>query len=590
MRNKPHKILKFILGAFLLCLFSTIAFTHSTFAVTTKNLSSGQLKKLASYKLGGHSQGGTVTEKYYLYTNWYGDGSTTTLVRCKRSNPTDCKNIAKGKWGHASTVYNKWGTDVVNIVDSHGSRDWCINFETGKDVDNNCAKIKPDGLSRKTTTGLLQGYTKYGNYYLRGWGNSKNKPNEIRVYNKNKTLTKIFYLPNSIDEIEGIGVDGNTGDIIFTAVIYTSRGKVLNIYQVASSVINLGSDSTETRTAEKSVVDKNPKTEEYSYESQYEYDGTVDTLFFGTLQEDGEGCGIYTVLDLVITTLTMGIGIAAAIGISISGIMYLTAKGNVARATKAKRRIYEIVIGLIAYAAIFAILTFLLPELNPELKSCKVLTTEEVAARDAARKEAREAAAKAAAEAKAKETDTTTEKTNGGNKTNADIREELARVAKELAQSKKKYLAAFESSGTKAWEAARCRVKHQCNAARREGKSCSSFVATVVRTVIPSQKKKYGGGFPTVAYPTIYNYVKNPKNNWKEISKSQAEPGDIEIQHGPKGQSDSHVSIIYAKTKSGKLKVAEASNGTSWPHLTDGNKNYHPGLKGWPKYYRYTGN
>lgn len=573
MRNKPHKILKFILGAFLLCLFSTIAFTHSTFAVTTKNLSSGQLKKLASYKLGGHSQGGTVTEKYYLYTDWYGDGSTTTLVRCKRSNPTDCKNIAKGKWGHASTVYNKWGTDVVNIVDSHGSRDWCINFETGKDVGNNCAKIKPDGLSRKATTGLLQGYTKYGNYYLRGWGNSNNKPNEIRVYNKNKTLTKIFYLPNSIDEIEGIGVDGNTGDIIFTAVIYTSRGKVLNIYQVASSVINLGSDSTENRTAKKSVVDKNPKVEEYHYTSQYEYDGVVETLFFGTLKEDGEGCGVYAVLDLVITIMTMGIGIAAIIGISISGIMYLTAKGNVARATKAKRRIYEIVIGLIAYAALFAVLTFLLPEWNPELKACTTLTEQEIAERDTARKAARESAAKAAAAAKAKETssgtqDTTAKKTNNGNRTNAEARKEVAKIAEEFAKSKKKYLAAFETTGVKSYIRKMHDKKGWGNDCNVRGESCGAFVSTVLVTAGADAKKIRTKNFADNLLP----YMKS-SSKWKKVSSPQA--GDV----GFRWYTDHWHVYIYLNSKS---KAAEASNCDTYGRIVTQNKPSH--------IFRYTGN
>ena len=70
------------------------------------------------------------------------------------------------------------------------------------------------------------------------------------------------------------------------------------------------------------------------------------------------------------TILTIGIGVTALIGITISGITYLTAKDNVEKTTKAKRRIFEIVIGLVAYAAIWGILTFLLPEFNPELKTC----------------------------------------------------------------------------------------------------------------------------------------------------------------------------------------------------------------------------
>ncbi|MBQ3297163.1 hypothetical protein IJH01_03545, partial [Candidatus Saccharibacteria bacterium] len=70
--------------------------------------------------------------------------------------------------------------------------------------------------------------------------------------------------------------------------------------------------------------------------SQSTYDNSVSTTFFGDIQDDGEGCGVYMILNLILDILTYGIGIAAIIGISISGIMYLTSKGNEANTTKAK--------------------------------------------------------------------------------------------------------------------------------------------------------------------------------------------------------------------------------------------------------------
>ncbi len=92
-----------------------------------------------------------------------------------------------------------------------------------------------------------------------------------------------------------------------------------------------------------------------------EKDTTVDTTFFGNLRDDSKGCGIYTVIIFIIDILSLGIGIAAVAGIIISGIYYLTAKGNEEQLTKSKRRIYEIVIGLAAYAVLYAALNFLLP-------------------------------------------------------------------------------------------------------------------------------------------------------------------------------------------------------------------------------------
>ena len=88
---------------------------------------------------------------------------------------------------------------------------------------------------------------------------------------------------------------------------------------------------------------------------------TLSTIFFGDIEDDGEGCGVFIVLNFILGILTFGVAIAALIGITIFGIIYITAKGNEAQTIKAKRRIVDIVIGLALYAALWAILNFLLP-------------------------------------------------------------------------------------------------------------------------------------------------------------------------------------------------------------------------------------
>lgn len=77
--------------------------------------------------------------------------------------------------------------------------------------------------------------------------------------------------------------------------------------------------------------------------------------------DDGKGSSIKDVLNLVVDIMTIGIGILGVIGISIVGVQYLTAGGNEEKTRKAKRRMFEIIIGLAAYAVIYALLKFLLP-------------------------------------------------------------------------------------------------------------------------------------------------------------------------------------------------------------------------------------
>ncbi|MBR3321398.1 MAG: hypothetical protein IKG04_05720 [Exiguobacterium sp.] len=79
-----------------------------------------------------------------------------------------------------------------------------------------------------------------------------------------------------------------------------------------------------------------------------------------------DGCATPTdILMLVVRIMTVGIGIIGAIGITVSGIQYITAGGNEEQTRKAKRRIFEIVIGFLAYVLLYAVLSFLVPDFKP---------------------------------------------------------------------------------------------------------------------------------------------------------------------------------------------------------------------------------
>lgn len=87
--------------------------------------------------------------------------------------------------------------------------------------------------------------------------------------------------------------------------------------------------------------------------------GGVETSIL-ECDEGGDG-GITHILKLVTTILSIGIGIVGVIGISVAGVQYLTAGGNEEKTRKAKRRIYEVVLGVVAYVVIFSVIAWLLP-------------------------------------------------------------------------------------------------------------------------------------------------------------------------------------------------------------------------------------
>lgn len=88
---------------------------------------------------------------------------------------------------------------------------------------------------------------------------------------------------------------------------------------------------------------------------------TVHTNFFGDIDDDGSGCSVYLITNLIIDIFSGMVGILAVIGIAIVGVQYITSKGNEQQTTKAKQRLIEIVVGVVAYAVLYSALNFLLP-------------------------------------------------------------------------------------------------------------------------------------------------------------------------------------------------------------------------------------
>lgn len=91
----------------------------------------------------------------------------------------------------------------------------------------------------------------------------------------------------------------------------------------------------------------------------------VDTAILGSGNkscDDGSGSAIRDdILKVVVNVMTVGVGILGVLGITIVGIQYLTAGGNEEKTRKAKRRMFEIVIGVMAYVVLTALLSFLIP-------------------------------------------------------------------------------------------------------------------------------------------------------------------------------------------------------------------------------------
>ena len=92
--------------------------------------------------------------------------------------------------------------------------------------------------------------------------------------------------------------------------------------------------------------------------------GGVETSILGEngcAEGTDDGSAIFSVLNIVLQVLTYGVGIAGTFAIVIVGIQYMTAKDNAGQMAAAKTRLIAIVIGLAAYAVMWAFLQWLLP-------------------------------------------------------------------------------------------------------------------------------------------------------------------------------------------------------------------------------------
>lgn len=74
-----------------------------------------------------------------------------------------------------------------------------------------------------------------------------------------------------------------------------------------------------------------------------------------------KGLDLDGILKLILNILVYGIGVAAVVGVVVAGIMYLTARDSEAQVAAAKKRLYEVVIGLVLWVAMWSLLNWLIP-------------------------------------------------------------------------------------------------------------------------------------------------------------------------------------------------------------------------------------
>lgn len=89
--------------------------------------------------------------------------------------------------------------------------------------------------------------------------------------------------------------------------------------------------------------------------------GGVETNIINCPEDASGEEQICHIMNLVVHIMAVGVGILAAIGITVTGIQYLTAGGNEEKVRKSKRRMFELVIGLALFVTTASIIDWLMP-------------------------------------------------------------------------------------------------------------------------------------------------------------------------------------------------------------------------------------
>jgi type IV secretory pathway VirB2 component (pilin) len=97
-------------------------------------------------------------------------------------------------------------------------------------------------------------------------------------------------------------------------------------------------------------------------------EGACTSILPSSWCDNKDGSGIQEVVGFIAAILTGGVVIAGTIGLIICGIMWMTARDNENQVMKAKKRMVEIVIGIVAWILMYALANLFIPKSTTDIE------------------------------------------------------------------------------------------------------------------------------------------------------------------------------------------------------------------------------
>lgn len=382
-RRRQKSLLSTLFLLSITCVFALIFLNGNT--VSALSDTHVTIKRVKTIPLAAVGNSATIAGKYFIYTDGKLNGGKTNIYRCDWPNITNCKQIIHNvDVGHANITDSVWGSQYFRVIDFHPNNSVCFDSIEAKKVSSSkCGSLPPDWDNRKKSGGNIsstkwQDLTVYGDYLLRGYASANRI--EIRKNNKEYKVLK----PSCGGELEGVFVDGSTGKIYFTTATKRKDNKYsdphnLNLYRIASfSLPALEQKSKSSGDSSSSSKPSASSSESGGGAAQSDNDSdnkssvqlapdndhqcaTILSFWCNETESNGEAT-IKDILSFVIGTFTVGITVLGTIGIIWCGYLIMTARDNSEQISKAKKRLLEIVIGIVMWVLMATLMSLLLPK------------------------------------------------------------------------------------------------------------------------------------------------------------------------------------------------------------------------------------
>lgn len=378
---------------------------------------SGGLKIGGTTTKGGRwCQGSTITPRHIVWASWKNNHTEVQIVFADRNPPYHIQGYVSGYFEHAPLTYN-WKRDEVVVG---GDGNWTyISDKTMKktrsvkrnrkdlaynnkyDAYNVGDKFYTDdwhtvpGIKSNTFKhGLIpQQQASYNDYVYRianDWGCGEWHSNMhwekqdicwkghggtgviFAINVKTGELEKTFVINTDViaEELESISFDQN-GDMYLAynehgATFYKVSHEVLNTSPSEGGSMpsgdtdpdtdNNGSPGNDALRRHREAME-NPPDINIAPDNEVRCTSILDP----SLCESDDGSAIQQILIFIIETMSIGVGTIGAIGFMRCGYIIMTARDNVSSVEKAKTRILEIVIGIVAWALLASTIYLVTP-------------------------------------------------------------------------------------------------------------------------------------------------------------------------------------------------------------------------------------